>query len=170
MCTTAEIPVCIHFLCEHTCWCRGMYLLAGLSAATDSCLTLSKGGKMMGCDEYSGKLMCSSVAFSVYGLVWTVPMGFSISSSSSGERHTQTHVRWKWLCTRRGSLNPSMITLVDNVSIKRVCVYQERKTSSAGWCLRSSAGLCSQTPWCWPTLWGSAGSDGGKKKKMRQQY
>lgn len=31
----------------------------------NSRLTLSKGGKMMECEEYSGKLMCSAVAFSV---------------------------------------------------------------------------------------------------------
>lgn len=48
---------------------------------------------MTGCEEYSGKWICSAVAFSVYGLVWMVPMGFSISSSSSGEeRHTDAYL------------------------------------------------------------------------------
>lgn len=51
--------------------------------------TLSNGGNVSGCAEYSGKRICSAVAFSVYGFVWTVPIGFNISSSSS-MMHTNT--------------------------------------------------------------------------------
>lgn len=45
--------------------------------------TLSNGGNVSGCAEYSGRRICRAVAFSVYGFVRIVPIGFSISSSSS---------------------------------------------------------------------------------------
>lgn len=89
------------------------------------------------------------------------------------EGHTWTHTWGKSGCVLGKahyspallpSIAAAVIALAANVSSINVFVsYQERTTSSAGWCRRSLAGLCSRTPWCWPTRWGSAESHRGKQ-------
>lgn len=49
----------------------------------------------------------------------------------------------------------SIALRLDSLFLRKGLKYRERTTTWTGWTLRSSAGPCSQTPWCSPRRWDS---------------